>query len=79
MLATGGTDAGISLIETDECICLHTLSGLDNVVSLLSFSSDSQWIAFSEEGSSEICIASVETGDKSKIAIPSILILTIHT
>ena len=64
MLATGGTDAGVSLIETRECVCLHTLSGLDNVVSLLSFSSDSQWIAFSEEGSPEVCIASVATGEK---------------
>jgi WD40 repeat protein len=64
MLATGGTDAVVCLVETDELICLHTLAGIDNVVSLLSFSSDSQWLAFSEEGATDVLIASVATGER---------------
>ena len=63
-LATGGTDAAVCLVETDELICENSLVGIDNVVSLLSFSSDSQWLAFSEEGSSDVFIASVATGNR---------------
>lgn len=73
MLATGGTDAVVCLVETEELICLHTLVKIDNVVSLLSFSSDSQWIAFSEEGASDIYIASVATGE-----IPSLALLLLQ-
>ena len=64
MLATGGTDAVVCLVESDELICSHTLVGIDNIVNVLSFSSDSQWIAFNEEGGSDIFIASVATGDE---------------
>ena len=52
----------VCLVETDELICSRTLVSIDNVVSLLSFSSDSQWLAFSEEFGSEIFIANVATG-----------------
>ena len=51
------------LVDSEDLICNHALVGFDYTVSQLTFSADSQYVAFSDENSPCIYIASVLTGD----------------
>mmetsp|Transcript_25471 Transcript_25471/g.71224 ORF Transcript_25471/g.71224 Transcript_25471/m.71224 type:complete len:318 (-) Transcript_25471:351-1304(-) len=59
--ATGGADALVSLWDLDELICMRTFIRMDTAVRTLSFSHDSQHLAFAAEDNI-IEIADVESG-----------------
>ncbi|PNH12867.1 THO complex subunit 3 [Tetrabaena socialis] len=63
-LASGGSDALISLWDMEELICLRTYSRPDQSVRTLSFSHDAAWLAYcSEDGAGTIDVVSTQTGD----------------
>ncbi|GIL45328.1 hypothetical protein Vafri_2592 [Volvox africanus] len=63
-LASGGSDALVSLWDMDEVICLRTYSRPDQSVRTLSFSHDNSWLAYcSEDGYGTIDVVSTQTGD----------------
>ncbi len=60
-LCTGGSDASVAIVEIEELIAARYMQ-CDGDVQEVSISPDALWIAFSEWGSSVICIASAQTG-----------------
>ena len=62
-LATGGSDALISLFETTDWTCRHTLDNPLGTVKELSFSWDGSYITCAAEETSEVEIAHVESGE----------------
>ncbi|KXZ44010.1 hypothetical protein GPECTOR_75g734 [Gonium pectorale] len=63
-LASGGSDALVSLWELEEMTCLRTYSRPDQSVRTLGFSHDANWLAYcSEDGYGTIDVVSTQTGE----------------
>lgn len=59
-LASGATDAIISLWDTTDMVCVRTFTGTDDDVSQMSFSSDSRYLAYADHLG--IAIMDLESG-----------------
>lgn len=62
-LAVGGSDALISLWDTQEWVCRRTLTGMMGQVKTVGFSWDGSYVAGGSEDGTGIEIAHVETGE----------------
>ena len=60
-LASGGTDACISLWDVTDMVCVRTLVGMDNEVTNVSFSPNSKYLAYLDHKLG-VCIADVDSG-----------------
>ena len=60
-LCTGGSDASVAIVDTEELIATRYIP-CDGEVNEVIISPDARWIAFSEWASPGIYIASAETG-----------------
>ncbi|PNW75804.1 hypothetical protein CHLRE_12g559850v5 [Chlamydomonas reinhardtii] len=64
LLASGGSDALVSLWDMEEVICLRTFCRPDQSVRAMSFSSDGAWLAYvSEDGYGTIDVVGTATGE----------------
>ena len=65
LLASGGSDALVSLWDMEEVICLRTFCRPDQSVRAMSFSSDGAWLAYvSEDGYGTIDVVGTATGGR---------------
>ncbi|KAK7695381.1 hypothetical protein QCA50_000016 [Cerrena zonata] len=60
-VATGGNDTIVNLFDTQEWVCVRTITACDNGITALSFSYDGEFIAIASTGS-YIDICATETG-----------------
>lgn len=63
LLVSGAVDATVSLFELETLTCMRTFSKFDHPARSVSFSADSNYIAYFAEGSTNINIERTQTGD----------------
>lgn len=70
LLATGGSDALVTLWEVEDMICTRTFSRPDQSIRALALSADGRWLAYSSgDGPGTVDVVSTSTGE-GRLGIP---------